>query len=123
MSNIYWYTCDNSKIKTAKQLKIKSSNRSIVKPGDLLVVFPQKFRYVHKKIMRQKYLGLVANVKKKISRRGGHYIKGYKNSILILNDKKKFMGSRIFGPLHREVRQRRNSYIYKKIFSRTSYFI
>jgi ribosomal protein L14 len=88
-----------------------------------LVVFPKKFLYVDKKIARQKYLGLVVGLKKKIYRRGGHYIKGSINNLLILNYQRKFMGSRIFGPLYREVQQRRNSYIYKKIFARTSYFI
>lgn len=123
MSNIYWQTCDNSKIKIVKQLKIKKSNRSKVKPGDILVVFPREFKYVKKKVMRQKYLGLVTCMKKKIRRRGGHYIKGSTNSLLILTDKKKLLGSRIFGPVYKEIRQRRSSYIYKKIFSRTSYFI
>lgn len=122
-SHVYWTPCDNSRIKVAKQLKIKYSNRKIVKPGDLLVIFPRKFTYIHKKVARHKYLGLVVGMRKKIRRRGGHYIKGRYNSLIVLSYQRKFVGSRVFGPLYREVRQRRSSYIYKKIFSRTSYFV
>jgi len=104
-------------------LRIKHPNRKIVKPGDLLVIFPRKFTYVQKKIDRHKYLGLVTGMRRKICRRGGHYIKGRYNSLVVISYQRKFVGSRVFGPLYREVRQRRSSYMYKKIFARTSYFI
>jgi len=62
-------------------------------------------------------------MRKKIRRRGGHYIKGRSNSLVVLNYQRKFVGSRVFGPIYREVRRRRNLYIYKKIFARTSFFV
>jgi len=121
-SETIWKVCDNSGIKTAKQLKIKFTKCNVAKPGDLLTVFPRKFRYI-KVIQRQKYIGLVTVIKRKLKRYTGTCIKGSYNGIVILNDKKKFLGSRVFGPLYREVRYRRSSYVYKRIFARTAYFI
>jgi Ribosomal protein L14 len=117
-----WTIKDNSGIKTAKQLKIQYSKCKVEKPGDMLIIFPRKFKYI-RVIKRQKYWGLVIGLKRKLVRYNGHTIKGYSNSILILNNRKKFLGTRVFGPLYREVRQRRGSYVYKKIYARTGFFI
>lgn len=121
-SELLWTVCDNSGIKLVKQLKIKSTKCKVAKPGDIMVVFPRKFNYV-KSVKRQKYLALVTSVCYKIKRYNGHSIKANLNNVVLLNPQKKFVGSKVFGPVFKEVRSRRNSYIYKRIYARTSYFI
>lgn len=112
-----WFCQDNSGIKIATQLKIKNSKRSNAEPGDLLTIFPKKFKYV-KVIKRQKYLGLVTMTRRLVKRQF-YYLKGPLNKLVILNRDEKFVGSKIFGCILEEVRARRfSSYKYKRVYAR-----
>lgn len=118
-----WTVADNSGIKTAKQLHIHRFKRASAEPGDLVTVFPQKYKLI-KKIARNKYNGLVLTIRKKVKRRGGASIQAYSNSLVIIDRRTgKFLGSKIFGPSMREMRFRRSSYTYRRILARIGYFI
>jgi ribosomal protein L14 len=118
---MFWSVADNSGVKVARQLKIQKTKKAWAEPGDMLTVFPRKFKY-KRKITRQKYVGLVITTKRNM-RRQSYWIRCNSNNILILNPQHKFLGSRIFSPLCKEVQVRHNSYIYKRIYARTGRFI
>lgn len=112
-----WVSKDNSGIKVATQLKIKKSKQKWACPADLLTIFPQKFKYV-KLVKRQKYLGLVVSSKRIFFRRY-YYIKGFTNGLIVLNKDEKFLGSKIFGPVFKELKEKRlGSYKYKRVYAR-----
>ena len=56
---------------------------------------------------------VVVRTKKEIRRRDGSYIRFDENAAVIVNDQKEPRGTRIFGPVARELRERR----YMKIIS------
>lgn len=112
-----WLVKDNSGIKIATLLKIKKTKCLSAKPGDLLTIFPQKFKLI-KNIQRRSYLGLVVLIKGRVKRRG-YDIYGQSNCLLVLNKDEKFLGSRIFGSVFKEVEARRlRSFKYKRIYAR-----
>jgi large subunit ribosomal protein L14 len=51
---------------------------------------------------------MIVRVKKKISREDGSTINFSKNSVVLLNAKGSPIGSRVFGPVARELRTKRN---------------
>jgi large subunit ribosomal protein L14 len=51
--------------------------------------------------------GVVVRTKKEIRRKDGSYIRFDENAAVIVNDQKEPRGTRIFGPVARELRERR----------------
>lgn len=123
MRESHWTIVDNSGIKTAKQIYIQKYKRQRALPGDIMKVVPQKFKLIKRVVKKEKYWGLVLNVKSKVRRIGGISIQGYSNSLVIMDKRYRFQGSKIFGPAMREMQRRRGSYAYKKILARIGYFI
>jgi ribosomal protein L14 len=64
------------------------------------------------------YLGLIINTKWKTRRVNGHFIKFDYNRALTLSDQSKFLGTRVYGPICKEIRNsKKKKKNYKKIIS------
>lgn len=84
----------------------KGYTKRVCKVGELLRVCVKKLdtsKSVIKK--KKKYLGLLISSRIKFNRfESGTYIKWHKNRILILNDQEKFLGTRVYGAICKEMR-------------------
>ena len=63
------------------------------------------------------YLGLVVGVKKKVSRPDGSYVKFHENRVVLLSEQKKFMGTRVYGPVAKEIKGGKSKMKFRKILS------
>lgn len=99
------HVCDNSGVKLAKCLKILTRRpRSYGKVGDIIIINIQRLKLFSKIKKKEIYKAVIVRIKKKIKRIDGSYINFGKNSIILLNNKGIPIGSRIFGPVSKELR-------------------
>lgn len=103
------HVCDNSGVKLVKCLKILGRKpRSAGKIGDIIIVNIQKIKLFSKIKKKEIYKAVIVRLKKKIKRIDGSYINFSKNSIVLLNNKGIPIGSRIFGPVSKELRLKKH---------------
>jgi len=96
---------DNSGAKIAKCLKnLKKINKQRVSVGDLILVVLKKFKNRKKIAKRIIYIGLVVGIKYWLSRNDGTLIRFFKNCVLIFNKQFKFLGSRVYSIILKEVK-------------------
>lgn len=98
---------DNSGAKMAKCIKVLGgSKRVYASVGDIIVVAVKKAipNGVVKKGDVAK--GVIVRTKKNIRREDGSYLKFDRNAIVIVDDEGNPKGTRIFGAVSRELRQR-----------------
>jgi large subunit ribosomal protein L14 len=99
------HVCDNSGVKLVKCLKVLGRKpKSCGKIGDIIVVNIQKIKTFSKIKKKEIYKAVIVRLKKKIKRIDGSYINFSKNSIVLLNNKGVPLGTRIFGPVSKELR-------------------
>lgn len=102
--------CDNSGVKWAQCLKILGKRpKAFGKPGDIIVVSIKKVKSLSKIKRKDIYKAIIVRVKKKILREDGSSINFSKNSIVLLNAKGSPIGNRIFGPVAKELRTKKNA--------------
>ncbi len=112
---------DNSGAKFAKCLRIYGKgSKQIASLGDSVRVTLYKLN--HKKKLKKKvlYNAIVISVKKQKRRYDDTFIKFNKNRVVILSETNKFLGTRIYGPICKEIRGGTNELKYKKIISCSS---
>jgi len=99
---------DNSGAKTAKCIRVLGgTGRRYARVGDI-VVMAVKTALPDGTIKKgQVVKGVVVRAKKEVGRRDGSYIRFGENAAVIVNDEKEPVGTRIFGPVARELRERR----------------
>ncbi len=85
--------------------------------GDLILVRSKKLKDQKKLEKKKMYFGLIVARKKKTYRKDGSFIRFDYNKVLLFNDQNKFLGTRVYGPLCREIRGGRNEVKYKQIIS------
>lgn len=96
---------DNSGAKIAKCLKnLKKINKQIVTIGDLIIVVLKKFKSKKKIVKRTIYIGLVVGIKYWLNRKDGSLIRFFDNYVLIYNKQFKFLGSRVYSIILKEVK-------------------
>ncbi len=107
---------DNSGVKKVQCIKILGgTNRRYASVGDIIVVAVKDAhpsyglkdstgKKVHTKAVLR---GVVVRTKKPVRRSDGTYIKFDDNAIAIINEKGEPRGTRIFGPVARELREKR----------------
>jgi large subunit ribosomal protein L14 len=101
--------CDNSGVKWVQCLKILGKKpKAYGKPGDIIVVSIKRTKSFSKIKKKEIYKAIIVRVKKKISREDGSSISFSKNSVVLLNAKGSPIGSRIFGPVTKELRTKKN---------------
>lgn len=99
---------DNSGAKLINCIKVLGgSRRRYASIGDLITV-SVKEAMPHSKVKKGDiYRAVVVRTKKEIKRPNGSYLSFDKNSAVLLNKSNEPIGSRIFGPIARELRQKR----------------
>lgn len=101
--------CDNSGVKWVQCIKILGKRpKAFGKPGDIIVVSIKKTKSLSKIKKKDIYKAIIVRVKKKICREDGSSISFSKNSVVLLNAKGGPIGSRVFGPVARELRVKKN---------------
>ncbi len=105
---------DNSGAKLAQCIKVLGgSKRRYATVGDIIVVAVKKALpggRVKKKAVAK---GLIVRTKKAVRRVDGSYIRFSDNAVVIVNDAGEPIGTRVFGPVSRELRE----FGYSKIMS------
>ena len=108
---------DNTSAISVKIIGVKKGRQILRNTGDLVVVVPKKF-YTTKEIQkRKKYIGLIIGLKKNIKRKNGIVISNLDNKILLFTFNLKFLGSRVYGGINKEIRGEKNEATFKKIIT------
>ena len=99
---------DNSGAKSAQVIRVLGgTRRRYASVGDL-VVMAVKSAIPGGAVKKGDVVkGVVVRTKKEIRRRDGSYIRFDENAAVIINDQQEPRGTRIFGPVARELRERR----------------
>ncbi|GAB6888579.1 50S ribosomal protein L14 [Desulfothermus okinawensis JCM 13304] len=99
---------DNSGAKIVKCIKVLGgSKKRYATIGDVIVVSVQE-AIPHSKVKKGEiYRAVVVRTKKEVGRPNGSYIKFDTNSAVLLNKNMEPIGTRIFGPVARELRDKR----------------
>ena len=94
---------DNSGAKLAKCIKLMGKQKiSIV--GNLILITLLKFSRSKKVKKRTVYLGLIVATSYWTTRLDGFFIKFFSNRVLVLNKNFKFLGSRVYGGILKEIK-------------------
>ncbi len=105
---------DNSGAKLAECIKVLGgSKRRYATVGDIIVVAVKKALpggRIKKKAVAK---GLIVRTKKAVRRADGSYIRFSDNAVVMVNDAGEPIGTRVFGPVSRELRE----FGYSKILS------
>ena len=98
---------DNSGAKRVKCLKVLGgSKRRYASVGDVITVTIKEAAPNSKVKKGQIHRAVVVRTKKEIRRQDGSYIRFDKNSAVLISKDNEPLGSRIFGPVARELRGR-----------------
>ena len=99
---------DNSGAKTAKCIRILGgSGRRYARVGDIVVVAVRS-AIPNATIKKGQVLkAVVVRTAKEMGRKDGSYIRFSENAAVIINDDKEPVGTRIFGPVARELRDQK----------------
>lgn len=98
---------DNSGAKTARCIKVLGgSNHMITKIGDVIVVSITSITPNSKIKKGQVAKAVIVRTKSKIVRPDGSFVKFDDNAIVLVDKENEPLGSRVFGPVSREVRQK-----------------
>lgn len=117
---------DNSGAKWAKCIHIKKKGKYVSATiGMLILITLKKFSNRKKVNKRIIYLGLIVGVSYWVSRNDGTFVKFFSNRLLIFNKQIKFLGSRIYGIVLKEIKvqslgEKKNQKYFMKIFSYSS---
>jgi len=109
---------DNSGVKKIKCVRILGgSNKKTATTGNLIKVVVQDLRSKKKVALKKIYFGIVVGVKKKKARMDGSFISFHNNRVVLLSDQKKFLGTRVYGPVSKEIKGGKNKMRFRKILS------
>lgn len=102
----------------------KKGKYSIASIGILILVSLKKFSNKKKVNKRKVYIGLIVGMSYWLTRVDGIYVKLFSNRILLFSKQLKFLGTRVYGILLKEIKVKsftnKNKKYFKKIFSYSS---
>lgn len=107
---------DNSGVLYAKCIGLIGQKATRLSPGRVLIVMPEKIDF-SKKLKKKKYLGVITSLRQPYRRFSGITMRGFSNNILLIDEKYKFLGTRVYGPICKEMRQGDGRIYFKKIIS------
>lgn len=101
-------TMDNSGAQIVQCIKtLGGSNRVFSYCGDYILISIKTLRLVRKVQTGEIHLGLITRSQQNTKFKDGSFSKFNSNSIILLNKKKKILGTRIFGPVSRNLRKKK----------------
>jgi large subunit ribosomal protein L14 len=80
-------------------------------------VTAKKVKHAKKIIKKKMYKALLISTTKGFQRPKGQTLRFHKNRVLMLSDQNKFLGTRVYGPICREIRGGKKEVQYKQIIS------
>jgi large subunit ribosomal protein L14 len=99
---------DNSGAKTAKCIRVLGgTGRRYAHVGDIIVMAVKTALPDGTIKKGQVVKGVIVRTRKESRRKDGSYIRFSDNAVVIINEDKEPVGTRIFGPVARELRERR----------------
>ncbi|MFQ5736801.1 MAG: 50S ribosomal protein L14 [Thermodesulfobacteriota bacterium] len=99
---------DNSGAKKVSCIRVTgASNKRIARLGDIIVVNVKEAIYDSKVKKGEVARAVIVRTVKETRRPDGSYIKFDENSVVIINKDNEPIGTRIFGPVARELRAKR----------------
>jgi ribosomal protein L14 len=122
------YSADNSGAKFLKCIDVLNKKNTIASIGDTILVSVKNF--VHRKRLKKKliYFGLLVTVRQFTHRVDGFIVKFCTNRVLVFSKQFKFLGTRIYGGVGKDIRIKLNTGVldkkkYQKIISYMSLVI
>lgn len=94
-----------------------SSKQRYAHVGNTVLVTAKKVKSGKKIAKKKLYSALLIGTAKKKKRRKGYYVNFDGNRALLLSDQNKFLGTRIYGPICKEIRGGKKEVFYKQIIS------
>jgi len=99
---------DNSGARLVQCIKtLKGFNRTYSYSGDFILVSIKKLRLIRKVKVGEMHLGVISRTAKETVFPDGSLSKFKLNSLIILNKKKRVLGTRLFGCISRNLRQKK----------------
>lgn len=120
---------DNSGGKWGKCISVcKKGKNPTAKTGMLILVVLKKISSQKKVKKRVRYIGLIVGISYWIKRIDGTFIKFFTNRLLLFNKQFKFLGTRIYGSILKEIKitnlkENKNKKYFHKVFSYSSSII
>lgn len=84
---------------------LKGTKHKKASLGNFIVVSIKKLKKKKKIEKKKTYYALIISIKNKTKRLDGSYINFKNNRALLFNDHLKFIGTRIYGPICKEIRK------------------
>jgi len=101
-------TIDNSGARITQCIHTyKGFNRTYAFCGDFIALSIKKLRLIRKVKVGEIHLGLITRTKKESRFKDGSFSKFNSNSVIILNKKKRVLGTRLFGGMSKKLRQKK----------------
>lgn len=96
---------DNTQTRIVKCIRLLGgSAKKYATVGDFIII-AVKHRWAKRRLIFKKiYLALIISLKKEKRRLNGSYISSKGNRVLLLTELGKIIGTRIFGPLYKEIK-------------------
>src|SRR3984893_14612135 len=114
----YLEVSDNSGARKVQCIHVlRNSWRRYARTGDTILVTAKKFKHRKKIVKKKIYRALLISTTKGFRRPKGQTIRFHKNRVLMLSDQNKFLGTRVYGPICREIRGGKKEVQYKQIIS------
>ena len=92
---------DNTGIKTVRILHVKK--KKVASLGDFVLIVIKQVRFKKKHIKKKLHWGVVVSTKKSTKRLDGSYIKFSSNRFVTLTESDNILGTRIKGPVGKEI--------------------
>lgn len=109
------YSADNSGAKYVRCIRV--FKKLVAKLGDFVLVVMVLFNRHKKLAKKKKYAGLLISSSGWHERWNGSSVAYNKNRILLFFDNDKFAGTRIYGPMCKEIREKSLYSRFKPLFS------
>jgi large subunit ribosomal protein L14 len=99
---------DNSGARWVQCIKaLKGFNRTYAYCGDFILISVKNLRLIRKVKVGEIHLGVISRIAKETHFLDGSFSKFNKNALIILNKKKRVLGTRLFGWLSRKLRRKK----------------
>jgi len=109
--------CDNSGAKWVKCIHPMQKARKKAYMGEVIKVSLQAAANRNNLLSKKIYQALIVSTRWPTPRVGGHYIKFDNTRAILLEEGDKFLGTRIYGPICKEVRGGEKEIKFKRVIS------